>query len=170
MESVDPNSKPANETQTAALAHSFSVAMESCPSAPLDAPLSSTSRASTGPTSPSEENSDELLQCGLHEPTAHSHFPLLGSRWNKHSVAGRRAQLIHNNVLKPKLTICLVQHALGQARRSGTNVSYQDHHNEASVPPSICSEGLDDRGDPEWLFEPPYLINEDDCLELPRCR
>ena len=89
MESGDPNSELANETQTTTPAHPSSTAKDSCPSAPLDAPLSSTSRASKGPSSLAEENPDELLQCKVPEPTACSHFPLLGSRRNKHSITGR---------------------------------------------------------------------------------
>ena len=146
MESSDPNFEPANATRTTTPTNFCSTATDSCPSVPPGAPLSSTSRASTSPTSLIEKNPGNLVQCELHGPTAHSHFPLLGSQRNKHSTAGRRAQLIHNNVLKPKTTICRFRHTLGQARRSGSNVLYQDHNSEASMPSSICSEGLDDRG------------------------
>ena len=149
MESNDPNSEPANATQTTTPANSYLAATNSCPSAPPSAPLSSTSRASTSPTNPIEKNPDNLLQHELHGPTTHSHFSLFGSQRNKHSIAGRTAQLIHNNVLKPKPAICRIKYALGQARRSGSNVSYQDHNSKASVPSSICSEGPNDRGDPE---------------------
>ena len=130
MELNDPNSEPANATQTTTPANSCSAATDSCPSAPPSAPLSSTSRASTSPTSPTEKNPSNLLQCELHGPTAHSHFLLFGSRRNKHSIAGRTTQLIHNNVLKPKPAICRIKYALGQARRSGSNVSYQDHNSK----------------------------------------
>ena len=58
------------------------------------------------------------------EPSARSHFPLLGSRQDKHCNAGRRTQPLHNHVLKPQPTIRRVRHTLGQARRGGSPVPH----------------------------------------------
>ena len=139
MEPGDVDSKSANAARTTTLAYSLPYATDSCLSALLGAPLPSLDRTFPSPTSKAAEQTSELLQCGLSRPTARSHFPIPRSQQNKLSTTGRQTQLIHNHVLKPKPTICRVRHALGQARRSGTNASYQDHH----------SEDPDDRGSPE---------------------
>ena len=116
----------------------------------LGAPLPSADRTFPSPTSKAAEKTSDLLQCGLSKPTARSHFPLPRSQQNKLSTTGRQTQLIHNHVLKPKPTICCVCHTLGKAWWIGTDVSYQDNHNEALVPPSICNEEFEDlRG--SWM-------------------
>ena len=153
MEPGDADPKSANAARTTTPTYSLPYAKDSCLSAPLRAPIPSPNGTFLSPTKMRAEQSRELLQCGLSRPTACSHFPLPGSRRNKHITEGRWTQLIHNHVLKPKPTICRVRHALGQAQWSGTNLSHSDHHSEASVSSSICSEDPDDRGSPEWLSQ-----------------
>lgn len=149
LERSDTNSKPTHAARTTTTAQSLSHAPNSCPSSPLDAPLSSPSWASESPSSEAEEHSGEFLQRGLPGTTSRSHFPISRSRRNKYSTEGRRTQAIHNHVLKPKPTICRVRRALGKARQTGPDVSYQGNHSEASVAHSNCGEDPDDMGDPE---------------------
>ena len=111
-----------------------------CPSQQVRTPLSNPDKAVTSSTGQVAEHFDELLQCRLLGPFARSHFLLPGSRQDKHRHAGKRTQPIHSHVLKPQPTIRRVRHTLGQARRDGSTVLHQDHHNKASVPPSAGNE------------------------------
>ena len=112
-------------------------------------PLSHPDKAPTCSTSQAAEHPDELLQCSLPGPTARSHFPLLGSKRDKHCNAGRQTQPLHNHVLKPQPTICRIRHALGQARRGGSPVPHQDHISEVPVPSAADTKDSHVMGSPQ---------------------
>ena len=111
-----------------------------CPGPASGASIPNPGEVISSPTSPTTNHFDELLQCRIPGPTARSHFPLPGSKRDKHLHAGRRTLSLHHHVLKPQPAIYRVRHALGQARQTRSTVSHQNHNSEAPVPTSTCSE------------------------------
>ena len=113
------------------------------------APIPNPDEVILSPTSPTTNHFDEFIQCRIPRPTARSHFPLPGSKQDKHLHAGRRTLPLHHHVLKPQPAIYRVRHALGQARRTRSIVSHQNHNSETPVPTSTCSEDSAVLGSPE---------------------
>ena len=146
MEPNDVNSELASKARPTSPFKPLSQPPFPCPSQQVWTPISNTDKAITSSIGQAAKHSDELFQRRLPGPSTHSHFPLPGSRRDKHRHARRRTQPIHSHVLKPQPTIRRVRHTLGQARRDGSTVLHQDHHNKASVPPSAGNEDSLDMG------------------------
>ena len=149
LEPSNANSKPASKARPTSPLQPPPQPPISCPSQQVQPSIPHPSKEDTSFTGQATEHSGELLQCRIPGHTARSHFSLPGLRRNKHRHAGRRTQPIHSHVLKPQPTIRRVWHALGQARRYGSNVSHHDHHSEASRSLSDDSEDSLDMGSPE---------------------
>ena len=149
MESNDANAESPTEARSTPPLPPHSQPLDPWSSPQDQPPLSHPDKALTCSTGQAVEHPDELFQCSLPGPTVGSHFPLLGSRRDKHCNAGRRTQPLHNHVLKPQPTIRRVRHALGQAQRGGSPVPHQDHISEAPVPPSADTEDSHVMGSPQ---------------------
>ena len=140
VESSVTNPKPATTDRNTTTTNTPQQVPLQCPGSPSGALIPNLSEVIPSPTSPTTNHLDKLLQCRILGPTARNHFPLPGSKRDKHLHAGRRTLPLHHHVLKPQPAICRVRHALGQARLNRSTVSHQNHNSEAPVPPSTCSE------------------------------
>ena len=149
MESNDANAESPTKARPTSPLPPLSQPPVPCPGPQDQPPLSHSNKAITRFTGQAAEHPDELLQCSLPKPSARSHFPLLGSRRDKHCNARKRTQPLHNYVLKPQPTIFRIRHALGQAPRGGSPVPPQDHITEAPVPPSADIEDSYVMGSPK---------------------
>ena len=95
------NPKPAAAARTTIPPTTLPQDSPSCSGGSLGTSLPSPCKDITCPTNQAVEYSNKLLQCEVPGPSARSHFPLPGSKRNKHCHEGRQALPLHCHVLKP---------------------------------------------------------------------